>query len=120
MRKIYDHISYTSSVEPNVKDTWAVFQIIPHFFDNQPTINEIDKHLNKELECQDMIEIESNLYYFKKRDYLLLGNVKPILINDYKHSYNDVSSVFFAINKPWYHPEVEIIRKILELNKNYY
>lgn len=51
------------------------------------------------------METESNIYNI----YILLENVKPILIKDYKHSYNDVSSVFFVINKPWYHPKVEFI-----------
>lgn len=117
LRKAYNHISYTSSIEPNVKDTWAVFQIIPHFFDNQPTIDNVVKYLDKLLEFNDMILTESNMYYFKKRNYILLGNVKTKLPKDYKHSFNDVSSVYFSINKPWYHPEVEIIKKITDLQK---
>lgn len=118
LRKVYDHISYTSSIEPNVKDTWAVFQIIPHFFDNQPSIEDINSYLNKELNCIDMILTESNLYYFRKKDYILLGNVKPRLIKNYKHEYNNVRSIFFSINKPWCRPEVELIQKITELEKN--
>lgn len=118
LRKVYDHISYTSSIEPNVKDTWAVFQIIPHFFDNQPSIEDINSYLNRELNCGDMILTESNLYYFRKKDYVLLGNVKPKLIKNYEHKYNDVRSIFFSINKPWCRPEVELIQKITELEKN--
>lgn len=118
LRKVYDHISYISSIEPNVKDTWAVFQIIPHFFDTLPTIDDITNHLNKKLEWKDMIVTESNIYYFKKRDYVLLGNIKPNLIKDYKHKFNDISSVYFSINNTWCRPEVEIIKKISELNKN--
>ena len=118
LRKVYDHISYTSSIEPNVKDTWAVFQIIPHFFDNQPSIEDINSYLNKELNCIDMILTESNLYYFRKKYYILLGNVKPRLIKNYEHEYNNVRSIFFSINKPWCRPEVELIQKITELEKN--
>lgn len=115
LRKVYNHISYTSIIEPNVKNTWAVFQIIPYYFDKQPSIDDITIYLDKKLDCNDMICTESSLYYFKKRDYVLLGNVKPKLSKNYKHSENDVSDVFFSINKPWYHPEVEIIKKITDL-----
>lgn len=118
LRKAYDHISYTSSIEPNVKDTWAVFQIIPKFFDSEPSIEEINKYLNYELECKDMILTESNLYYFKKRNYTLLGNVKPKFIKGYEHSFNGVESVYFSINQPWSRPEVEIIKKIIKLNQD--
>lgn len=116
LRKVYDHISYISSIEPNVKDTWAVFQIIPHFFNNKPSIGDIETYLDKELDFKDMILTESNLYYFKKRNYILLGNVKPKFIKNYEHDYNGVKSIYFSINKPWYHSEVEIIQKIEELN----
>lgn len=115
LRKTYDDIGYTSSIEPNVKDIWAVFQIIPNFFDSQPTISDIASYLDKKLKCEDMISTDSNLYYFKKRYYILLGNIKPKLSRGYKHSFNDVSDVYFSINRPWYRPEVEIIKKITEL-----
>ena len=115
LRKIYNHISYISSIEPNVKNTWAVFQIIPHYFDSQPTIDDIDDYLNRDLEYEDMIITESNMYYFRKRDYILLGNVKPKLSKDYEHDFNDLFHMFFSINKSWYRPDVEIIRKITEL-----
>ena len=118
LRKTYDHISYTSRVEPNVKDTWAVFQIIPKLFSTEPTFDEVTKFLNKKLTCQDMILTESNLYYFKKRNYIFLGNVKPQLIEDYKHNFNDVTNIYFSINKPWRHPEVDLIKKIESLTKN--
>lgn len=116
LRKVYDDISYTSPIEPNVKDTWAVFQIVPHFFDNQPSIDDVNIYLEKELSCKDMIETESNMYYFRKKDYTLLGNIKPKMVKDYKHTFNDVTNVFFSINKPWCRPEVEIIKKIEEMN----
>lgn len=112
LRKAYDHISYTSRVEPNVKDTWAVFQLIPKLFTKKPTLDEVAKFLDKPLTCQDMILTESNLYYFKKRNYLFLGNVTPKLIKNYQHSFNDVTSIYFSINKPWRHPEVDLIKKI--------
>lgn len=115
LRKVYDYISYTSSIEPNVKNTWAVFQIVPHFFDNFPTIDDIACYLEKKLECRDMICTESNIYYFKKRDYKLLGNIKPELIEGYNHSFNHINNVFFSIHKPWYQPEAEIIQKIIYL-----
>lgn len=69
----------------------------------------VDIFLDKVFGCNDMILTESNMYYFKKRNYILLGNVKTKLPKDYKHSFNHVSSVYFLINKPWYHPETEII-----------
>ena len=117
LRKVYDYISYTSMIEPNVKDTWTVFQIVPHFFKNQPSINDVKKYLDKELNCNDMISTESNLYYFRKKDYVLLGNIKPKLVKNYEHSINDVTDIFFSINKPWCRPEVEIIKKIEEMKK---
>lgn len=117
LRKLYDHISYVSLIEPNVKDTWAAFQILPYYFDSEPKTSNLDKFFQKNIEYKDIIVTESTLFYFKKRDYKLLGNIKTNLKEEYEHSYNDICNIFFSINKPWYHPEVEIIKKITELEK---
>lgn len=115
LRKLYDHISYKSSVEPRVKDTWAVFQIVPCFFDELPSIDLLISLFNHDIQNKEMICTESSLYYFKKRNYELLGNIKDNLKDKYKHNYIEITSVYLGINKPWYHGDVEIIKKIMAL-----
>lgn len=124
-RKIFNHISYTSSIEPNVKNVWAIFQIIPLYFDEEPTLKNLSHLFNNEIEFKEMILTDSNLFYFKRRKYKLLGNKKDYIkeeetyINDYKENrnFNQVRDIFFSVNRPWYHPEIEFIKKINELKE---
>lgn len=112
LRKLFDNIAYTSSINPKIQDKWAVFQILPIVFDNEPKEEDLIKYFDHDIKTDEMIETESKLFYFKKRDYKLLGNVKNYLQKEYSYDWNNVSNIYFSINKPWYHSDIEIIKKI--------
>ena len=118
LRKIYDNISYESYIEPNVKDIWPIFQLLPHFYDNLPQIEEITKELTSSINFGIIIYTEGKINYFKKRDYKLIGNINVELEKDYKLKLYEREGIFLGINKPWYHPEVEIINAINDYIKN--
>lgn len=117
LRKLYDHISWSSSIEPNVKDIWPVFQLLPYYYDEIPNIDDIEKLFNHDINYYEMIETDGKLLYFKKRNYKLIGNITNYLKDKYEHSNNDIKSVFFSVNKPWYYAETEIINQIMDINE---
>lgn len=110
LRKAYDQISYTSCIEPNVKDIWACFQLYKQVFDICPTMEQLKdipwantKNPNGSFTC------ESSIFYFKKRNYVLLGKNK----NDLDLDFNGyINGYFFGINKPWYNVDTQILNAI--------
>lgn len=87
LRKVTDHISYTSSVEPSVKDHWAIFQLYGKIFDHCPSADELigvpwaDPYKKwRRYPCCDqnvprngLFLCEGSMYYFRKRKYVLIG-----------------------------------------------
>lgn len=111
LRKVTDHISYTSSVEPNVKDIWAVFQLYKKIFDVCPTEEQLRNvpwadtdDSNGEFIC------ESSMFYFKTRNYSVIGNN---IIGIDPDAYSGNSHIFFSVNKPWYNADSLILDAIL-------
>lgn len=119
LRKITDKISYISGVEPNVRDVYAVFQLYGKVFDTCPTMEEIKgipiadtaKHMQSSdicAEAKGTLSCESSMFYFKKRKYQLIGND----LNGMPEMYYRYNSIFFAINKPWYNADSELLDAI--------
>ncbi|MBQ6718143.1 MAG: hypothetical protein IJN22_04520, partial [Clostridia bacterium] len=74
LRKVCDDISYTSCVEPNVRDIWIRFQLYKKVFDSIPTMDQLEQipWANTENTNGSFI-CESSMFYFKKRNYTVIG-----------------------------------------------
>lgn len=110
LRKVCDKVSYTSCIEPNVKDIWACFQLYKKVFDVCPTMEQLEgiQWANTKNE-KGSFTCESSMFYFKKRNYVLLGKNK----NDLELDFNSYVNVYsFGINKPWYNIDTEILNAI--------
>lgn len=110
IRKVCDDISYTSYVEPNVRDIWVRFQLYKRVFDTCPTAEQLSnipwakaENTNGSFIC------ESSMFYFKKRNYTVIGKNEI----DLDFAFNNIINVYsFGINKPWYNADTQILNAI--------
>ena len=110
LRKVCDDISYTSCVEPNVRDIWIRFQLYKKVFDSIPTMDQLEQipWANTENTNGSFI-CESSMFYFKKRNYSVIGKNEK----DLEFPFNNVINVYsFGINKPWYNADTQILNAI--------
>ncbi len=52
-----------------------MFQLLPIFFDEEPNLETLSPLFNHEIAFKEIICTDSNLFYFKKRNYKLLENI---------------------------------------------
>lgn len=125
MRKIKDHISYTSEIEPSVKDHWAIFQLYEKVFDNIPTVKELKRipwanasRTHRGTYKEDFIRsnpfnglfiCESSMFYFKKRKYTVIG--KDLSDIPYISKKNEVYIPMLCLG--WNRPNVNSDTKFL-------
>ena len=80
LKKVGDQISYTSKIDPRGKDIWPVFQLYKKAFDDIPTTEDLKDvpfaYIEKFGDMLNMIHCEGNMYYFKRRNYSIIGNDK--------------------------------------------
>lgn len=110
-RKVIDHISYSSHVVPEVADHWCVFQLYRGVFDTPPSMSDLKNNAWFNINHRSSVFIcESNMFYFKKRNYGLIGNevVHPMRFDQYKHN-----SIFFGINNSYYNADTQLINFII-------
>lgn len=110
LRKVCDDISYTSCVEPNVRDIWIRFQLYKKVFDSLPTVDQLKQipWANTENTNGSFI-CESSMFYFKKRNYSVIGKNEK----DLEFPFNNVINVYsFGINKPWCNVDTDILNAI--------
>lgn len=126
LRKVADKISYTSAVEPAVKDYWAVFQLYRKIFDTLPALEELDfvpwadpakdlrkrPWVSKDLPVNGIFSCESSMFYFRKRKYSVIGqNLNDI--PKISKNYNDTPSIFFGVNTDYHNPDSYFLDAIL-------
>lgn len=118
LRKVTNQISYTSAVEPAVKDHWAIFQLYRKVFDTIPSVEEL-AHIpwadpakdlrkrtwvNKDLPVNGIFSCESSMFYFRKRKYSVIGqNLTDI--PQVSKNYNDTPSIFFGVSNDYHNPD---------------
>lgn len=110
LRKVCDNISYTSCVEPNVRDIWIRFQLYKKVFDSLPAVDQLKQipWANTENTNGSFI-CESSMFYFKKRNYSVIGKNEK----DLEFPFNNVINVYsFGINKPWCNVDTDILNAI--------
>jgi len=105
--------SWTSRIAPEVKDYYACFRLFDGIYDELP--QHIDASQLKEARIyvgsrlSSSFSCESSMFYFKRRNYRLLGNRKDLLTNFMPNEYG---FIFFSINTPWSNPDSQIVASI--------
>ena len=109
MRKAKDDISYRSKVVPDVADHWIIFQLYGKIFDEVPTTDELPSvgWAHSE-DGKGFFFCESSLYYFKKRDFQIIGHDRRLTVTPRQRN----SSIFFSVNVPHYNADTLLIEAI--------
>ena len=106
MQKVNTHISWESSIVPEVKDHWLLFRLFDGVYDDVPTEINIRELKDASIHgCQKITSVfccESSLYYFRKRKFRLLGNYRDNIVRYRNSDYNDI---FWGVDKPWCNPD---------------
>lgn len=125
LRKVSDMISYTSEIEPRVRDHWAVFQLYGKIFDHLPTADELENvpwadpskarrkrcRFDQSLPINNMFYCESSMFYFRKRKYSVIGkNLRDIPVETVKVG----DSLFLGINHTGGNSDTDILMAILD------
>ncbi len=114
-KKVGNQISYTSKIDSRAKDIWPVFQIYKKVFDDIPTIDVLNDvpfaSIQKFNDKLDMIYCEGNMYYFKKRNYTIIGNDKSKTDNINITAHN-TDGVYFQWKFPTGTADLKIINCI--------
>lgn len=125
IRKVADQVNHISSIHPELKEYWAIFQLYGKIFDTCPT-REILKGIPwadpaKDLrrsqwahlpdpEVHGLFLCESSMFHFKKRKYALIGNDSTNLPTNYKR----YERIYLGINSPHANTDTDLINIILE------
>lgn len=112
-RKIKDHISYSSSIVPEVADHWIVFQLYGRIFDKIPDASDLSSvDWANTGDKNGVFVCESSLFYFKKRNYQVISN-NTNDINIAAEKYCGNKHIFFGINAPHYNADTMLINAIV-------
>ena len=111
LRKAGDEVNQYSSIEPQLKDYWAKFQLYNAIFDECPTTEQLDKVPFVPTRDNTTFTSESSLFHLKKRNYRIIGNNQDNLPEPCKG--HGQSFVFWGISTQWESPEHDILTAIL-------
>lgn len=121
-RKVTDEVSYTSRVEPNVRDIWPIFELYGKVFEHCPTAADLEgvpianvaiHPSSKWPEVKDQryrgtFLCEGGMYYFRKRKYVHIGND----IRNLPDGYNGVH-IFLNFDCPRGNADSELLDAIM-------
>lgn len=111
LRKAGDAINQYSSIEPQLKDYWAKFQLYNAIFDEYPTVEQLENISFVPTRDNSTFTSESSLFHLKKRNYRIIGNNQDNLPEF--HKTHGLSFVFWGISNQWGNPEHDILTAIL-------
>lgn len=111
LRKAGDKVNQYSSIEPQLKDYWAIFQLYNAIFDECPTAEQLENISFVPTQDNSIFTSESSLFHLKKRNYRIIGNNQDNLPDC--HNSNGLSFVFWGISTQWGNPEHDILTAIL-------
>jgi GNAT superfamily N-acetyltransferase len=110
MQLVNCYASWTSSIVPEVKDYWACFRLFDGIYDTVPNDVDLlslkDALIHQGQRISSIFTCESNMFYFKRRNYRVICNRKDLLSGLDTNSNN---SIFWGINKPWSNPDSRIV-----------
>jgi hypothetical protein len=111
MRKVGDKVNQYSSIEPQLKDYWAKFQLYNAIFDECPSAEQLRNVPFVPTRDNSTFTSESSLFHLKKRNYRIIGNNQNNLPEF--HKTHGLSFVFWGISNQWGNPEHDILTAIL-------
>ena len=110
MQLVECYASWTSSIVPEVKDYWACFRLFDGVYDTVPDNVDVrtlkDALIHQGHRISSVFTCESNMFYFKRRNYKVICNCKELLAD---LDTNTNSCIFWGINKPWVNPDSQIV-----------
>ena len=121
-RKVTDEVSYTSRVEPNVRDIWPIFELYRKVFDRCPTAADLEdvpianvaihpsskwRGINDQY-CRGTFLCEGGMFYFRKRKYVHIGNN----LSNLPDRYNDVH-IFLGFDCPRGNADSKLLEAII-------
>lgn len=123
-RKVTDEVSYTSRVEPNVKDIWPIFELYGKVFDHCPTSADLEGvpianaaihpsskwHRPNDPRYRGTFLCEGGLYYFRKRKYVHIGNDVRNLPDKYNHV-----DIFLGFDSPRGNADLKLLEAIIAI-----
>ena len=110
MQLVNCYASWTSSIVPEIKDYWARFRLFDGVYDSVP--DNVDPRSLKDARIHNggkissVFTCESNIFYFKRRNYKVICNREDLIHNLSTDSEN---FIFWGINKPWSNPDSQIV-----------
>jgi hypothetical protein len=107
VRKVADNVSYTSSIEPSIKDIWPIFQLFDIYCDTVPDLSIVEGLSFAKISQCGLFSCEGSMFYFNKRKSSILGKYLKE-IEKYSAIKID-NNIFFGINKPWYNADEKLI-----------
>ena len=111
VRKVGDEVNQYSSIEPQLKDYWAKFQLYNAIFDECPSAEQLRNVPFVPTRDNSTFTSESSLFHLKKRNYRIIGN-NPDNLPEF-HKTHGLSFVFWGISTQWGNPEHDILTAIL-------
>ena len=111
LRKVGDEISQHSSIEPQLKDYWAKFQLYNAIFDECPSAEQLRNVPFVPTRDNSTFTSESSLFHLKKRNCRVIGNNQDDLPEFNKT--HGLSFIFWGISTLWGSPELDILTAIL-------
>lgn len=111
LRKVGDKISQYSSIEPQLKDYWAKFQLYNAIFDDCPSAEQLRNVPFVPTRDNSTFTSESSLFHLKKRNCRVIGNNQDDLPEFNKT--HGLSFIFWGISTLWGSPELDILTAIL-------
>ena len=109
MQLITCRSSWTSSIVPEVKDYWARFDLFDGVYDSVPSdvnISELKIARIHEGPITSQFCCESSMYYFKKRNYVVIGSFPKQTIHNKNANY---ACIYWGINYEWSNPDSKIL-----------
>ena len=116
MRKAFDHVSYQSSVAPEVRDIWPYFQLYGALFDECPSmelLKEIPWAKTEYNPGTGLFWTEGTLSYLKKRNYRIIGSSLENLVTEEQISLNRDSIFFGSYGKDCY-ADMKLLNAVVE------
>ncbi len=113
MQLVNCYASWSSRIVPEVKDYWACFRLFDGIYETIP--DDIDLQSLKDAlihqggKVTSVFTCESNMFYFKRRNYKMICNGKDFLHN---LNTNSINSIYWGIDKPWSNPDSQIVAAI--------
>lgn len=113
MQLVECYASWTSSIVPEIQDYWACFRLFDGIYDTVPNDIDLlslqDASIHQGYKISSIFTCESNMFYFKRRNYKMICNRKDLLSGLNTSSNN---SIYWGINTPYLNPDSKIIAAI--------